>query len=288
MRKIAEEFPTYSDFNFVSLFTWNNDGSISITYLNGNLIVKFSDYTNGEVFLSFLGVNRILNTINLLLNYCTENNIEPKLRLIGQSVVDALSGEDRDKYRIEEDRDNHDYILSAANMADLTKIDPRKRTKYNHFLRKHGNHAVCRELNLNSESTHIEIKQLLVDWQRTRGRSDIETEREFAAINRCLMNSKELNIHGYGTYVRDKLTAFTLFELVHNKTAMLHFGKSNINIKGSNEHLQHNLAKYLQILDVELMNNEQDLGIEGLRNSKKASLPVYFLKKYTISLAPKK
>jgi len=282
LQEIAGHFPPYSDFNFVSMFTWNIEGTLAIATLNENIIVRFSSYTGGGNFFSLLGINKITDTIDTLFQYCKEVGTVPELKLIGEAIIDLLPKLAKEKYVIKEDRDNHDYILSAINMSDLTKIHRKKRTKYNHFVRKHGTKAICNELNLDLETTHAEIKQLLVDWQKTRGRKDKDIEREFSAINRCLAHSKELNILGYGTYVSGELVAFTLFELVHNKTAMLHFGKTNASLQGSNEHLQYNLAKYLRILDVELMNNEQDLGIEGLRKSKEASLPVYFLKKYTI------
>lgn len=283
LREVASRFPTYSDYNFVSLFTWDTEGEIELATLHDNLIIKFSDYDDHGRFLTFLGTNQITETIDALLAYSKANGLPIELKLIGEAVIEAMSAKEKAKYIISEDRDNHDYILSAANMSDMAKFHPKKRTKYNNFMREYGNRYSCRELDLASEMTVAGIKQLILDWQDIRGKADKETKREFSAISRCLAHAKEFNISGFGTYVDDKLVAFTLFEIVHNKTAMLHFGKTNTSHKGSNEHLQHNLAKYLQSLDVELMNNEQDLGIEGLRKSKEASLPVDFLKKYTIT-----
>ncbi len=281
LREIAAQFPPYSDFNFVSMFTWDTEGGIALATLNGNLVVRFSDYSGGEDFLSLLGINELPATLDMLFTYCRQNGLTPQLKLIGEAVVKALPS--TDNYVITEDRDNHDYILSAVNMSDLSQFQSAKRTKYRRFLREHGEQSECRELKLTDPASQAEIKQMLTEWQTVRGKTDEEVEKEFTAIHRCLEHADELNMQGYGTYVDNKLVAFTLFELVNNKTAMLHFGKTSTEHKGSNEHLQHNLAKYLQLLDVELMNNEQDLGIEGLRQAKEASLPVDFLKKYTIA-----
>ena len=280
LRKIVEEFPAYSDFNFVSMFTWDTEGVIALARLNDNLVVRFSDYNDGEDFLSLLGVNDLTGTIDTIFDYCRQSGLPAELKLIGEAVIEALPSSA--KYVINEDRDNHDYILSAVNMSDLAQFHPKKRTKYNRFMREYGERSECRELDLTSQSVQAEIKQMLTEWQTARGNDNKEVEKEFTAIHRCLEHAVELNMQGYGTYVDNKLVAFTLFELVHGKTAMLHFGKTSTVHKGSNEHLQHNLAKYLKLLDVEFMNNEQDMGIEGLRQSKEASLPVDFLKKYTI------
>lgn len=283
LREIASRFPTYSDYNFVSLFTWDTDGEIEISTLNDNLVIKFSDYDDHHKFLTFLGTNKISETVDELLAHSQETGLPNELKLIGEAVIEALPEEEKHRYVITEDRDNHDYILSAANMSDIANFHPKKRTKYNHFMREYGDRHTCKELDLSSEEVVNSIKQLVIDWQGIRGKDDDDTRREFAAINRCLIHAQEFNILGYGTYIDGKLVAFTLFEIVHNKTAMLHFGKTDTTHKGSNEHLQHNLAKYIKGLDVELLNNEQDLGVEGLRKSKEASLPVDFLKKYTIT-----
>jgi hypothetical protein len=285
LREIAEQFPPYSDFNFVSLFTWDTEGSIALATLHNNIVIRFSDYSDGSEFLSLLGINELVKTIDEVFKHCEQNGLTPELKLIGEAVIEALPESAAYKYIVNEDRDNHDYILSAINMSDLTKLHPAKRTKYNRFVREYGEKSECIQLDLQTFEVRNEIKQLLKEWQIERGRNDSEVKKEFIAINRCLEHATELNMMGYGTYISNKLVGFTLFELVNNKTAMLHFGKTNTAHKGANEHLQHNLAKYLKTLDVELMNNEQDLGIEGLRKSKEASLPVDFLKKYTITPA---
>lgn len=287
LREIASRFPTYSDYNFVSLFTWDTDGEIELATLNDNLIIKFSDYGDHSQFLTFLGSNKIKDTVDVLFEYAKQKGLPLELKLIGEAVVESMTATEREEYTITEDRDNHDYILSAANMSDIANFHPKKRTKYNNFMREYGDRYSCKELDLSSEEVVTQIKQLIVDWQNIRGKQDEDTKREFAAIERCLDYATEFNISGYGTYVDKKLVAFTLFEIVHNKTAMLHFGKTNTNHKGSNEHLQHNLAKYLNSLDIELLNNEQDLGVVGLRKSKESSLPVDFLRKYTITPAKK-
>ena len=283
LRKIAERFPPYSDINFVSLFTWDTGGDIALSNLNDNLIVRFSGYTDDDNFLSLLGDNKIPETIDVLLDGCKKLGLKSELKLIGESVVDAIPLTDRDKYSIDEDRDNHDYILSATNMSDISSFHPKKRTKYNRFMNEQGEHALCKELDLTSYQARTDIELLLKEWQHLRNKNDEDVKKEFEAIDRCLKNAEELNILGYGTYIKDKLIAFTLFEVVHNKTAILHFGKTHTGHVGANEHLQHKLAKYIASLGIELMNNEQDLGIEGLRKSKESSRPVNFLKKYKIS-----
>lgn len=285
LRQIANNFPSYSDFNFVSLFTWDNDDAISLSDLRGNLVIKFSDYSSGEIFLSFLGDNDIERTIDDLLLYCAKNKIDQVLKLVGQSVIEAIPPHLRHKYTIHEDRDNHDYILSSGLLADEANYHPKKRTKFHSFERNYGDRALTTSLDLTDTNVCKQIEVLLSEWQRVRNREDADVEREFSAIRRSLHHAQHLDIEALGTYVEGRLIAFTIFEIVNGKTAMLHYGKSNTEFLGSNEIHQMRLAKHLHERGIETMNNEQDLGVPGLRDSKMNSKPIDFLRKYTISHA---
>ena len=59
---ITSKLPPYSDFNFVSIWSWNLYDKIMISQLNGNLVVKFTDYITGESFYSFIGNTEVEKT----------------------------------------------------------------------------------------------------------------------------------------------------------------------------------------------------------------------------------
>src|SRR4051812_119537 len=83
LREIAKNFPPYSDFNFVSLFTWDRDNSVAVSELNGNLVVRFSDYTDGEIFYSLLGKEKLEKTLEVIFDQCRNEGRPQELRLIG-------------------------------------------------------------------------------------------------------------------------------------------------------------------------------------------------------------
>ena len=56
---ITSKFEPYSDFNFVSLFCWDTDGSAAVSVSNDNLIIKIPDYINGIPVYSMLGDSKI-------------------------------------------------------------------------------------------------------------------------------------------------------------------------------------------------------------------------------------
>lgn len=57
IEQITHKYPPYSDFNFVSMWSWDIKGEIRISKLNNNLVVRFTDYLSGNPFFSFLGDN---------------------------------------------------------------------------------------------------------------------------------------------------------------------------------------------------------------------------------------
>ena len=65
-------------------------------------------------------------------------------------------------------------------------------------------------------------------------------------------------------------------------TAVIHIEKVNTNIQGLGEFINWQFCKE-NFSDVEYINREQDLGVEGLRKAKKSYLPERLINKYTIS-----
>ena len=100
---ITSKFPPYSDFNFVSMWSWDVKGEMRISMLNGNLAVRFNDYLTGHPFYSFLGDNNVSKTVDVLLNFSIEEELKPKLYLVHEYVNFKL---DKRKFIAEEDLDN--------------------------------------------------------------------------------------------------------------------------------------------------------------------------------------
>lgn len=69
IEKFTSKYPPYSDFNFVSMWSWDVRGDMRVSKLNNNLVVRFTDYLTGSPFFSFLGDNNWNFFYNLLSNY---------------------------------------------------------------------------------------------------------------------------------------------------------------------------------------------------------------------------
>lgn len=281
--QFTKQFPPYADYTFVSLYSWNTRGVVALSTLNENLVVRFSDETTDDIYLSFLGKHELEKTTDTLLKFAHKQNYNPNLCLIPQAVIRSMSPELRTKYLILADRNNHDYILSVDALCQFeTSLYKQRKANYKKFVRLYGKRVTCGVIDLASPGMTKEIEALFSDWRQVRKKPKRATHNEFLAIRRCLKHSQRLGVQAYGTYVDAKLVAINLFD-ISGDVAIGHFIKANTSYRGVTDHLVHMFARYLKTKGVTSINIQQDMGIEGLRAYKLSYRPSRFFRKYTIS-----
>jgi hypothetical protein len=285
IESLIEKHPPFSDFTFTSLWTYNTEDHIEFSILNDNFVVKFQDYITNAPFYSFIGSKKPIHTALTLLDYSIQNGLEPILKLIPQSVI-HLDPAVQHQLDVTEDLNNHDYIISAKDLALLDKVKyDKKGYLVRRFGRKYPDHVV-KKLDLSDHSTQEDMKRLFHTWENVTNHNQEDTKNEFDAFSRMLTSSKILNIYGTGIYIHEKMIAFTTYEKVHQGYGMALFEKADKTYKDIYTAICFAGAKHLHELGVTHINFEQDLGIEGLRAAKSLWKPTHFLKKYIIS--PKK
>src|SRR6185295_15686005 len=110
----THQFPPYSDFNFVSMWSWDIKGDMRICQLHGNLVVRFTDYITGEPFYSFLGNHEVNDTARQLLELSKKEGFELALKLVPEESIKHL---DNMTFHIVEDRDHFDYIFDTKSLS---------------------------------------------------------------------------------------------------------------------------------------------------------------------------
>ncbi|MEO6508589.1 MAG: phosphatidylglycerol lysyltransferase domain-containing protein [Patescibacteria group bacterium] len=276
----TSKFPPYNDFEFLSLWTYNSQEQNAASILNGNLVVKMQDFTTSDFFYSFLGSNHVKETITTLLAKSKEAGLGA-LRLVPEANL--LNTSDLENYfKIEEDPDSFDYILSVADIAELTGSKYHdKRNLVKKFKKLHPTHSI-ELLDLREEKTRQHILDLFTRWEKYKGKDKTDTDTELQAIKRLFDVVDLLHLKGIGIYVDGVLVGFSTYHTVHDNFAILSFQKGDTSYPGIYEYLNHESAKHLRTLGSTHINYEQDLGIAGLRKAKQLWRPVTFHKKYTI------
>lgn len=281
---IIKTFPPYSDFNFVSLFSYDIDGFCEISLLNNNLVVKYGDYITGEPFFTFIGNNRIVDTVNTLIYRCKDYGIKTELNLLPEDCIKKDIPELESKYDLFEDENNHDYVLSVKSMIELGGKDLKtKRSRINSFKQKYPNHEV-KLINISQSQVQEDIHDLFCKWANYMGKTDEDTIIEMKALTKLQNYAFNFNLVSLGIYDEEKLIAFSINEVVHDRYYMAHFGKYDKTYTGIFPYMEHVTAIQMSKFGCEYMNYEQDMGLPGLREAKKGWKPVFYLKKYTLTI----
>jgi uncharacterized protein len=277
---LTRDHPPYSDFNFTSMWSWNIHDEMKLSNLNGNLVVKFNDYVTGKPFYSFLGIKDVSLTVQKLLNYSISEDLNPELRLIAE---EAINETDPDSFVMREDQDNADYILSVD---DLCKYEGgRFMNKRNYLNRFKKNHASSTKL---IDLSDPEIKEKIISlfrlWHAQKGLEEIYVKHEYNSLARFLDLKDYSSMISVGIFIEDKLVAFWLLEKINEEYCISHYEKANVGeYVGIYSYLVNESAKLLKERNIKFINFEQDLGIPGLRESKRSYSPCAYLKQYTLS-----
>lgn len=279
IEKITAKFPPYSDFNFVSMWSWDIKEEMRTSVLNGNLVVRFTDYLTGEPFFSFMGNNKVEETVKELISFSEKNYKKNSLRLIPEEITNNLVGSN---FNLIPDQDAYDYVYSVSHLSNMHKWPKHSSSRnirsfsklYPNYVVKH--HSI-------KDAQQNEYMKMFKKWAENKGIEDCLKLNEYKALER-IFRVKQDNINIVSLYVDSILVGFTIYEILSSEYAISHFAKADIGYhRAMNDVLNWEEAKILNSRDVKYFNWEQDLGILGLRESKEKYKPFFFLKKFIVS-----
>src|SRR3989338_650596 len=281
IEKITKQFPPYSDFNFTSMFCWDVGNSIEISALHENLIVRFSDYTSGKPFFSFIGKNKVYETAKATMDFSMNRGYGSALKLLPKLNSHSLPRES--EFIISPNRDQDDYVYSVSNLLSKEgKKFETFRNQLNRFNRRYPS-IETGYLNPQDPGQKREIMHLFSTWETEK---KMLLQREQYALERCM---EFLASENFATITlrdsRKGLIGFSIIEKISNVYAICHFAKANFSYSGIYYRLMHETARFLNHLNIPYLNYEQDLGENGLRVAKMYFDPVFFLKKFELSFS---
>lgn len=278
------DFPPFADFNFVELYCWNRGKQGGIAKLEGNLVVRWQDCITGDLFLSFLGTNKVGKTASKLIDYAKERGIEPRLQAIPDVVIDQ-GDELGDHLEAVEDTHNSDYLLSVEEWAEMA--GSRFKNKRNAINKLERNYTPdLRLLDVRDAAIRADMMRLCALWAEQRGRSAEETQPEFGAIRNVLELGRHDPHHRlsvFGAFIDGSLVGFSVNEILPNGYALGHFAKADYRYDGMYPFMLRGVCRHLRAHGVHFLNVEADLGDSGLAEAKKLCHPKGRLRKFVIA-----
>jgi hypothetical protein len=281
VQRYASLYGAFSEFNFASLWAWNLDNSVLLSELNGNLVIRLTDYASGAIFFSLLGRRDLNSAVEALIALSCSEKLQPKLQLVPEVVAQQL---DRNVFSVTEDDNHADYILLVDRLCTYhgTKLAS-KRNEVRKFSR------LCPAsrfdvLDLNDATIIEESRAVFERWISRKAVAHLaDTDRELKAFERCLESREHLRLIGTGIFADDALVAFSILQIVDEKNAFTLFEKADTGeFPGIGSFLNQQVANLLAGKGIRYINIEQDLGIAGLRMSKRSYDPCGYLKKFDV------
>lgn len=270
-----------SEWAFGTLFIWKN------TYYSK--ICRFEDCTlfcfSGPLHtynMPLCDKNRLPEIMELLISDAAEKGHRFQLWGATKEQAEELERLFPGRFHFEADRNGADYIYKAD---DLIHLSGRKyHGKRNHISQFERKYDWSYE-----DLTHDNLEDcraVAKEWCVTHGGCQDKDgfASEPCAIDRALKWFDELHLAGGLIRVEGNPVAFTIGEEINPKTYLLHFEKALDGYDGLYAVINHEYAsRHLE--QYELINREEDMGIEGLRKAKLSYRPAILLERYRVTLA---
>lgn len=186
-----------------------------------------------------------------------------------------------DKYLVEEQVDSKDYLYDGNAMRTLAgKKLHKKKNRVNAFKREYEGRYDYRRLCC---SDSHEVWEFLDKWRLQKG-DDVEEhlDYEVRGIHDILKNCSSLYVRMGGVFIDGQLEAFTIgsYNPIENM-AVIHIEKANPEINGLYQFINQQFL-IEEFADVEWVNREDDMGLEGLRKAKASYYPADYARKYLV------
>lgn len=178
----------------------------------------------------------------------------------------------------EEDRDNFDYLYYRKDLAELAgKKYHKKKNHVNSFLTNYPDHEQ-KQMNASLVPQTVEI---LERWRQDKlSNGGAESVGDYKASKEALDLFDKLALKGSMFFVNGKPAAYCLGEsIARGKMFAIHYEKAVDEYKGIYQFMNQAFAASLPGFFT-LLNREQDLGSEGLRQAKMTYRPCGFVKKF--------
>ncbi|WP_101772698.1 DUF2156 domain-containing protein [Peptostreptococcus faecalis] len=272
------------EYCFNTLLMWQH--TYKTCYHIGDGFAVLVGEHEGEVFsiLPLAPKEKIEDAIRYVVDWFDTDNKKIYFRGIDRNVVEKLKRMYPDKFNYIEERDIFDYVYDAEKLRTVKgrKLSG-KRNHLNHFKREYEGRI---ERRLLDEKDFDECYKLLESWGESKNGSksfEESIDDEFVGMKKLFDNYEIIKdkLKVYGIFIDGKLEAFSAGEKINDNMALIHLEKANSEIRGLYPYINQ-MFIVDEFPDVEWVNREEDMGVEGLRKSKLSYYPERFVEKFTV------
>ncbi|MBE5731541.1 MAG: DUF2156 domain-containing protein [Clostridiales bacterium] len=270
IERVLNSDSIYWEFSFSCIYVWNYDR----TYVakNDKYALIYFDLGNKYLFLPPYLVDEtyLKEAVNVAYNHSYKNNVEFVMRGLTFEQTKLLDG-----FIAKSNQNDSDYIYSVNELAELKgKKFHSKRNFVNRFTSK--NNYSFRQYEKNDYEKAVALCE---KWLNNK---ESNATLEFTAIKKSLELCDVLHLKIGVLFIRETLVGLSISDITPNGVAHTLFEKGDIDYEGVYQAINYLTAKEL-LVGCNLVNRQEDMGIEGLRKAKLSYNPIKLAEKYYIT-----
>ena len=269
------------DLNFMNLFSWRFLYDTEVAYTDDWLLFRFK--ADGHLaYLAPTGEGNWSAVMQNLLDDAQQQG-HPFLMLgVCENSLTQLEMAMPDYFFATADRNFSDYVYEREKLATLSgKKLQSKRNFANRFMAQHPNYEVL-PLDAANRDECLHLDEL---WAAQKSEETDSGRYTYDAERRSLLNVFEHwdELGGLGAVLKvdGRIIAFTYGAPINADTFDVCMEKADTTYDGAFAMINREFAKIIPP-QYRFVNREEDLGIEGLRQSKLSYRPTNLLHKYTV------
>ena len=267
------------EYSFSNNMAWKRLGDSQITfYKDFYICCSFRSEDGIPKFFLPSGSGSYKEVIGAMKEYALSLGKPLRIGGITESSLEMLNELFPNEFTVDTDEGDWDYIYNSSDLIGLS--GKKYHSKRNHLARFNELGA---HFSLMTENDFDEcITFSAIEYNSKSSESDHSFVAEQYAINTYFNYFSELELQGGVIRIGGKVAAFTIGDRLNNETFCVHIEKADTNYNGIYVGINNSFAK-AAAAGYKYINREEDLGLEGLRRSKRSYHPVFFLKKYAVT-----
>lgn len=267
------------DHCFVDLYIWKNHYHTEICFQDDYLFVRCTSFPDGiSMYLAPIGRGDLRAAVALLQQDAAEREVAFLMAAISEEMLPEYQQVFGDAFDFSASEDSSDYIYLSEKLQTLSgKKLQSKRNLVNRFQATFAGRWNYIPL---SPANTDDAFAFHIEWCKKHGcKKNLSFQGEANAVKLAFSHFTELSLHGGMLVLDNRVIAYTLGCRSRKDLYVVQIEKADSAIPGAYQMINQQFVK-ANCADVQYVNREEDLGIEGLRKAKRSYYPVIYGKKY--------
>lgn len=258
------------DFSFTNLYSWEPKFKTLFSVIDHTLFLRFEGEKNEYYYMMPVGKMPLTKSLPMLIEDAKANGHPFIMKGVTNKMWELIQEAMPDTFKIENDRDNAEYLYFAEKMITLSGKKMQKKRNHINKFKAENHHWEYYPLILKEEIS--ECIEMLNQWSGINKMTAETDDFDYIATRNMLDNFHALKLKGGALKVNGKIVAFTVGGPLTDDTFVVHIEKALSEVNGAYTMINQQFAEH-EASVFTYINREEDMGIEGLRQAKMSYYP---------------